>query len=178
MQSSSKSWYVVYTRPKWEKKVAEQLAKKKIESYCPLKDGGQWNDRKKNVSEPLFTSYVFVRLHENEQPLVGQVDGVNNFLFWLGKPAVIRNEEIDEIKKFLNDFSVVHLEKTHVNLNDRVRILGGPLMVREGNVMEVRSSTFRVTLPSLGYTLVAETRRENVERISHQSKLQAFVNKF
>jgi len=168
MQNSSKSWYAVYTRPKWEKKVAQLLAKKKIDYYCPVnKVQRQWSDRKKVLLEPLFTSYVFVWLNESEQFQVCQTDGVINFVYWLGKPAVIRNEEIDAIKRFLADFSEVRLEKKHVNLNDHVRIINGPLMMREGNVLEVRYNTVKVSLPSLGYTLVAEVRKENVEGISY-----------
>jgi hypothetical protein len=50
-------WYAVYTRPRWEKKVAEILTDKKIENYCPLnKVVRQWSDRKKIVHEPLFTT--------------------------------------------------------------------------------------------------------------------------
>jgi len=179
MQNLSKSWYVIYTRPKCERKVAELLSKKKIECYCPLvKSEAPWHDRKKITGEPLFPCYVFVRLYEDDVTNVSQTDGVSNFLFWLGKPAIIRNEEVEEIRKFLSDFSDIHLEKTHVNLNDRVRLLGGPLKMREGNVMEVTSSNVRVTLPSLGYTLVAEVDQENSERISYLTKLQTTVNKF
>ena len=60
-------WYAVYTRPRWEKKVASLLTKKKIENFCPLnKVVRQWADRKKTVYEPLFTSYVFVNTSETE----------------------------------------------------------------------------------------------------------------
>ena len=54
--STEKKWYAVYTRPKWEKKVAELLSRKRIENYCPLnKSIKQWSDRKKTIFEPLFT---------------------------------------------------------------------------------------------------------------------------
>ena len=62
------SWYAVYTKPKWEKKVAELLARKGIEHYCPLNRVlKQWHDRKKWVEEPLLTSYVFVYVTPAEQ---------------------------------------------------------------------------------------------------------------
>ncbi|MEO6221006.1 MAG: transcription termination/antitermination NusG family protein, partial [Ginsengibacter sp.] len=52
---SEKTWYVVYTRPRWEKKIAENLLRLGIEHYCPLnKVTRQWSDRKKKVLEPLF----------------------------------------------------------------------------------------------------------------------------
>ena len=164
---TKKKWYALYTRPRWEKKVADLLEKKKVEVYCPLnKVRKQWADRRKVVLEPLFASYVFVYVSEQEHLSIKQTDGVVNFVYWLNKPAVIRNEEIDTIKKFLNEYDHVSVEKTQVNLNDRVRIINGPLMMWEGNVVEIRTNTVKITLPSLGQTLVAEIRKENLETIS------------
>lgn len=164
---TKKQWYAVYTRSRWEKKVADLLEKKKLEIYCPMnKVQRQWADRKKIILEPLFASYVFVCVSEREHLSIKQTDGVINFVYWLNKPAVIRNEEIDTIKRFLNEYDHVTVEKTQVNLNDRVRIINGPLMMWEGNVVEIRTNTVKITLPSLGQTLVAEIRKENLETIN------------
>ena len=174
--TSQKQWYAVYTRPRWEKKVAELLEKKKINVYCPLnKVQRQWADRKKIILEPLFTSYVFVHVSEKEHLNIKQTDGVVNFVYWLDKPAVIRNDEIDTIKKFLNEYDYVTVEKVNVNLNDRVRIINGPLMMWEGNVVEIRTNTVKITLPSLGHTLIAEIRKENLETVDsmHEERLKA-----
>jgi len=71
--NSGKNWYAVYTRPKWEKKVAELLSRKRIENYCPLhKSIKQWSDRKKTIFEPLFNSYVFVHVDETDHLPVRQ----------------------------------------------------------------------------------------------------------
>jgi len=158
-------WYAVYTKPRWEKKVADLLATRKIENYCPLnRVQRQWSDRKKMVLEPLFKSYVFVRIEEDGQLPVRQTEGVLNFVTWLGKLAVIRDEEIEVIKRFLNEHSNVKVETVPVSLNDKVRIISGPLMMREGNVLEIKHKTVKVLLPSLGFTLVAEIEKGNVEK--------------
>ena len=173
---TKKQWYALYTRPRWEKKVADLLEKKKVEVYCPLnKVKRQWADRKKIVYEPLFASYVFVYVSEREELNIKQTDGVINFVYWLNKPAVIRNEEIDTIRRFLNEYDHVSVEKTQVNLNDKVRIINGPLMMWEGNVVEIRTNTVKITLPSLGQTLVAEIKKDNVETIGplHEPRLKA-----
>ena len=167
----------MYTKPKWEKKVAELLTRKKIENYCPLnKVVRQWHDRKKVIMEPLFTSYVFVKLSEMDLWTSKTVDGVLSVVHWLSKPAVIRNEDIETIQRFLDDYENIHLEKTTVNLNDTVRVIGGPLMSMEGNVLEVRNKSVKVLLPSLGYHMVAEINISNVERViglpSNSSHLQ------
>lgn len=163
--SNDRKWFAVYTKPRWEKKVAELLKTANIENYCPLnRVQRQWSDRKKMILEPLFKSYVFVRIEENAQVSVRQTDGVLNFVTWLGKPAIIRDEEIDVIKRFLNEHSNVKVEPAQVNLNDKVRILSGPLMMREGNVLEIKHKTVKILLPSLGFTLVAEIEKGNVEK--------------
>jgi len=165
---SNKQWYAVYTKPRWEKKVAELLTDKKIQNYCPLnKVRKQWADRKKIVFEPLFTSYVFVRASEMEHLQIKQTTGVINLLYWLGKPAVIKDVEIDIIQRFLNDNMNVHLEKTRVNVNDIVRIISGPLMEHEGKVVAVMNKSVKIILPSLGYIMVAEVEATNVELVDY-----------
>lgn len=166
MMIKDKMWYAIYTKPRWEKKVASLLARKNIENYCPLnKVQRQWSDRKKIVMEPLFQSYVFVNVSNLEQTMVRETSGVLNFVYWLQKPAVIREEEIEVIKRFLNEYHHVQVEKSTVNLNDKVRIIGGPLMMREGNVLEVKNKTVKVLLPTMGYTLVAEIEKINLEKV-------------
>jgi len=170
MHSVTKKWYVVYTRPRWEKKVADQFSRKKIDHYCPLnRVHRQWADRKKIVLEPLFSAYVFVQIDEAEQLQVRLTDGVINFVYWLGKPAVIRNEEIQAIREFLNDYRDVRLERTGVNLHDNVRIIGGPLVMQKGQVVSVKNKTVKVILPSLGYMMQAEVETSNVELVREEA---------
>lgn len=165
--STGKNWYAVYTRPHWEKKVTELLNRKQIETYCPLtKSVKQWSDRKKTIYEPLFNSYVFVNIGENEQLPVRQTDGILNFIYWLGKPAVIRNDEIEAIRQFLSENQHIKIEKIDVSLHDKVKILGGPFRYWEGDVTEVRTKSVKVLLPSLGYALVAEIPKSRIEVIS------------
>lgn len=158
-------WYAVYTKPRWEKKVAELLSRTEVQYYCPLnKVVKQWSDRKKVVEEPLFTSYVFVKVNTKLQTIVRQIDGVINFVYWLGKPAIIKDEDIELIKRFLNEHSNVRLERTQFNIDDSVRILNGPFMEFEAKVIKVNNKTVNVILPSLGYTMIAE--KENVKVIT------------
>jgi transcription antitermination factor NusG len=162
--NESKKWFAVYTRPRWEKKVAESLTKNKIENYCPInKVVRQWSDRKKVVYEPLFTSYVFVKITDKEHLSLRKTDGVINFVYWLNKPAVIPDHEIDTIKSFLSTHSNVTLQKTPINVMDKVRVLSGPLFEQEGQVLFVKNRTIKIALPSMGYLMYAEVETSNVE---------------
>jgi transcriptional antiterminator RfaH len=148
------SWYVVYTKPKWEKKVAEQLCKLGIENYCPLVTKvRQWSDRKKKVEVPLFNSYVFVQLAESDRNLVFQSAGVVRYLFWLGKPAIVRDEEINTIKNWLDKPNKLDLTVVPFQIGDKITLDSGPFSNQEAIVKEVTNNHYVLVLESLGCTL-------------------------
>jgi len=153
-----RKWYAVYTKPKYEKKLVSSLARKRIESFCPmnriLKTGSF--DRKKISSEPLFPSYVFVKIAEQEMLLVRQCSEVINFLYWLGRPVIIKEVEIQNIIDFVNNYINITLEKTPVSVNKMVRIVNRlPFDPNEENVYHMNSTYVKVTLPTLGYNICA-----------------------
>jgi transcription antitermination factor NusG len=169
LMEPTRHWYAVYTHAKWEKKVADLLTRKKIENYCPLnRVVRQWSDRKKIVEQPLFTCYVFVRLSDKERIPVLQTEGVLNYVSWMGKPAVIRDPEIELIKNFLSDHINVRLEKMEVDINDTIRVKYGIFIEQEGKVIEVLDKTVKVLLPSLGYVMVAELPKTHVEIVKNK----------
>ena len=161
-EDTKKQWFIVYTRPGGEKKLVTLLEKKGLEAYCPLnKAYRHLDDRKRVIAEPLFSSYVFVRASDTEHSSIMETDGFVSFVYWLAKPAVICKDEIITIKNFLTEYDYVSIEKSEVFPNDKVRILNGPLVLWDGNVIEVRTTTVKILLPSLGYSLVAEIRKDN-----------------
>jgi transcription antitermination factor NusG len=161
-----KTWYAVYTRPRWEKKVASLMLENGIENYCPInKVTRQWSDRKKVVLEPVFKGYVFVRLEESRKWEVKDISGVLNFVYWLGKPAKIRDEEIDVIRKFLNEFTDVQVESKGFVINSEVRIKQGVLMNYHGIVVEVLGNRAVVKIDSLDLQLSAHFDKKNLELI-------------
>jgi len=148
------NWYVVYTKPKWEKKVAEQLTEKGVECYCPLVTQiKQWSDRKKKVEVPLFNSYVFVRLAEKDRNSVFQSSGVVRYLFWLGKPAIVRDEEIATIKKWLNASDQYEISVSSLQVGDKVTLESGPFKSQQAVVQEVNKTSYTLVLESMGCVL-------------------------
>jgi transcription antitermination factor NusG len=161
-QNNTKKWLALYTRPRWEKKVHALLEEKGIESYCPLnKVRRQWSDRVKVVEEPLFKSYVFVRVDEGERTAVRLTSGAINFIYWNGKPAHIREKEIDTIRKFLDEHEDVELIPMQLKPHQRVIIKSGTFLGKTAEVLEVRKKKAKVAIESLGYHLVAffETKK-------------------
>ena len=148
------NWYVVYTKPKWEKKVAEQLRNSGIECYCPLiTQVRQWSDRKKKVEVPLFNSYVFVQLPDSERNAVFQSVGVVRYLFWLGKPAVVRDEEISIIKKWMNPSDGNEVSLLSFKVGDAIQLDSGPFSTQKATVQEVTNTHYVLILESLGCVL-------------------------
>ena len=162
---SNKHWYAVYTKPRWEKKVARLLSEKGVEYYCPLiKSVRQWSDRKKVIQEPVFKSYVFVRVVDEHKWELKKIEGILNYVYWLGKPAIIRDEEIVTIQKFLNEFT--HVEVTHHDafaVNSPVIVKSGVMMNFRGLIVEVIGNRARVKLNSLGIELTALFDKTNLE---------------
>ena len=160
----TRKWLAVYTRPRWEKKVNQLFIEKGLESYCPLnKVRRKWSDRVKIVEEPLFKSYVFVKVSDEDRTAVRMTSGAINFVYWQGKPAVIKEKEIAAIKRFLDEYENVEARSsTDLKVNQRVRIMNGSLMDQEGKVMDLRHKTVRVAIDSLGYILVAYIDRSKL----------------
>jgi transcription antitermination factor NusG len=162
-------WLAVYTKPRWEKKVNKLLQEKGVESYCPLnKIRRKWSDRIKTVEEPLFKSYVFVKVNEPDRTAVRMTNGVINFVYWDGKPAVIKEKEINAIKRFLDEYENVEVRPMDLKVNQRVLVTGGPLMDQEGKIIALRSKIAKVAIDSLGYILIAHIDRTKLT--SAQSK--------
>ena len=113
--------------------------------------------------EPIFKGYVFVKLEEKSKWDVKQVNGILNFVYWLGKPAIIREEEINTIRKFLNEFSDVQVEQKGVLVNSEVRVKQGVMMDYHGVVVEVIGSRAVVKIDSLDIQLSAHFDKKNLE---------------
>lgn len=164
--SNTRKWYAVYTRPRWEKKVHRLLEEKGVESYCPLnRVHRKWSDRIKVVQEPLFKSYVFVRIGEADKTAVRTINGIVNFVYWLGKPAVIREKEIETIKKFLDEYDNVEVTKVDMQPGSKVMVQKGVLLGHEGTVKQVLHNKVEILIESIGFTLTAYVERSKVSMV-------------
>lgn len=163
MSENMKHWYALYTKPRWEKKVYALLGEKGFEAYCPLnRVRKKWSDRMKWVEEPLFKSYVFVRVTSGDLTRVRLISGVVNFVYWLGKPAVVKNKEIEIIRKFLDDYEEVQAVPLELPADGKVLIRKGAFMDKEAKVMKVMNKKVQVVIESIGYSLVAIVDRSNI----------------
>lgn len=161
-----KRWYAVYTRSRWEKKIAETLLKSGIQAYCPInRVEHRWSDRIKLVEEPLFRNYVFVRICDKELVPVLSTSGVIHFVTNMGKPALVQDAEIEAIRDMLNEYVNVQVKRAEVHRNDLVHIISGPLQSHEGVIVAEKRNTVKVMLPTLGYMMYVEVGKENLRLV-------------
>ena len=123
-----KNWYALYTMPKAERKVFERLLLMHHDLYLPLITTIRyWSDRKKKVTSPLISSFVFIYIEESKLNTALSVDGVCGVLKYLKKPAVIKEHEIESLKILLNDFEkVTVLENIEFEKGELVIVVKGP----------------------------------------------------
>ena len=148
-----KKWFVLYTRPQQELKVASQLSAMGITNYCPkitlLK---QYSDRKKKVIKPLLSSYVMVQLEENQREKVFSCLGIVRYLFFLGKPAIVPAFEIDLMQDHLNGV-YNDIKVTTLSVGDSHTITEGPFSGVSGKVVQTDNTKVKLELASLGMNI-------------------------
>ena len=107
-------WFVLYTKPKHELKVNDNLLNIGLESYCPTIISNRiWSDRIKKVKEVIIKSTVFIRCTDKERNSVFDIPSTVRYLFHCNKPAIVLDNEIENLKKLeVNNYSInKHLSK-------------------------------------------------------------------
>jgi transcription antitermination factor NusG len=156
-------WYAVYTKPRWEKKVANLLTQKRIVNYCPVQTVIKvWTDRKKKIEQPLLPSYVFVKAStEEEKEEIRRVDGIVNFVYWLNKPAVIKDVEIKRLIEFTEKHagSDILMEQLELTKGSKMVIETGIFKGKKATIKEVKKDSIEFVLDDLGIRLVVNKAR-------------------
>ena len=148
------NWFVIYTKSRQEKRVALELEKMGITVYCPMINQiRQWSDRKKKVEVPLISSYVFVQLKERDRGSVFEVPGIVRYVYWLEKPAIVRDQEIAVMKAWLTA-QTVEAKVESLRRGDRMKLSSGLFEGKEGFVEEISKNRVLLLLPDLGIKIV------------------------
>lgn len=134
-----KSWYALYVKSRTEKRVASELEALKIDHYLPIqKVLKQWSDRKKWVEEPLFRSYVFVQVSQQEYFEVLQIVGAVKYISFEGKAVVIPPQQIEAIKYFLNEKDPENMDFQKWEKGKKVEIISGSMIGLIGELVDVK----------------------------------------
>lgn len=131
-------WLALYVRSRFEKKVSNTLTQEGIENYLPLqKTLRQWKDRKKWITVPLFNSYVFIRANPTTYYNCLKTDGAVKFVWFDGKPATIKDEEIELIKSICDSSYSYHSIEFPIEIGQKVKIVRGAFSGYEGEIIQL-----------------------------------------
>jgi len=177
LPDTSRRWYAAYTKPCHEKRVAEHLEIRKIESFLPLYRGSRrWNNGCNITFErPLFPGYVFVHIPLNERVRVLKLSGVVSIVGTTREPTPLPDEDIERLRSGL---PLVNAEPHPVlTVGERVRIRRGPLEGWSGIVSRIQNR-FRVvlTLDLIMKSWAVEVCADDVEPIgTHEPSYRAMA---
>ena len=136
----TRNWLAAYTKARHETSVARQLEAKEVSFLLPtyLKSS-RWSDRTKRLLAPLFPSYVFVHVGDEERVRVLQTTGVVSFVSMAGRPSPLGDEEV----KLLRECAArPHVFEPHPFLcvGQRVKVKQGTFAGWEGVLASKKNS--------------------------------------
>jgi transcription antitermination factor NusG len=135
-----RQWCAAYVIARHEKVVADQMARRSVESFLPVyRSIRKWKDRRAQVEFPLFPSYLFIRISLHERVRALQVPGVVQIVSFQGMPAAVPDDQIESLR------TALELRRSepypYVAAGQRIRIKAGPLQGLEGVVVRQNSQT-------------------------------------
>ena len=172
LEARKYNWYAVYTRANSEKKLFENLQEKNIECYLPQRKVLRiWSDRKKWVDEPLFRSYIFVKVSYKEFFNVLSFTGAVYYVSFGGKAQAIPEYQIDIIKNFLSQADhEVTLTYDRIQKGDAVEVLNGSLKGIRGEVTNIHGQTrLVIRIDTLNCSLLANISKDDVRILEEKS---------
>ncbi|MEG1564062.1 MAG: UpxY family transcription antiterminator [Bacteroides sp.] len=141
-----KKWLVAYVRLYHEKKTAARLTELGIDCFLPIQEEvRQWTYRKKKVERVVIPMMIFVHVDELQRREVLALPAISRYLVLRGEhvPAVIPDQQMNRFIFMLShsDTPVELCELTPLAPGMQVRVIKGPLLGLEGELMEVNGKS-------------------------------------
>lgn len=164
-------WYAIYTKPRFEKKVAQDFEKKKLNGLLPLRSVKKvWSDRVKKVEEPLFPSYIFVHANAKERYLALQCVGAVRMVSFGGEPVRIPQRQIDAVLKIV-ELGYDPQPYQYLRVGDAVEVVSGPLRGLRGHYFEERGKgRLAIAVDAIQQALAVEVERGQVRKLAPKSE--------
>ena len=153
------TWYVLCVTPHKELEIADILKSIGIEVFCPTSnDIEHSNESKKTISKPLFPSYIFVKISKRNRVAVFNVSGITRYLFCEGRPAQVRESEIDTMKSWIDDDSVHEIVISKYSTNTTTVIKDHLYKYRRAAINGVKKGSPKLILKSLDVVLYTKAK--------------------
>lgn len=160
------NWYVLTTKPKHEKKVCYGLTNLNIINYLPLqKQQRIWHDRKKWVETILFPSYIFIKIDKKRRNKVFEIDGIVKYISTAGKAAILKEEEIERIKRLSSYLGEIEIAKSNIEIGEEVEIIAGHFKGIKGKVVSIKGKyKLCIAIPAIGSCAKIEIEKEQIQK--------------
>jgi transcriptional antiterminator RfaH len=153
-KDAKKKWFVLYTKPRGEKKLSEQLNTSGIEAYCPTRTEVRvWSDRKKKVEMPVLPSMLLVKIENKQRAKALESPLAMRYLFWNGKPSVVTQVEVDTLRSILGDSKFESHELDQLRPGQKLDMTELGFENIEGTVQYVNKKECWVVLQGMGYVV-------------------------
>lgn len=164
LNNDSKLWYALQTRPRQEFKAEKQLSILGVENYLPvIMKKKHWSDRTKEIFEPVIRGYIFIKSDESERLISLEQISICKCLFDQGKPAIIPEWQIENLKKMLKVQSEYFVYEGIVS-GTKVQIVQGPFSGVVGVIQSTSEKRmFAVSIELLNRTVIAHLSKDSVE---------------
>jgi len=150
------NWYVLYVKSKWENRIEKQLNNShlEIEAFSPsLVEVRQYSDRKKRVKVPILKGIVLIKTLDKYRNKVFIFPGTLGYLRYLGSPGVVKEREIDYLKKLTQKPNILSVEFESLNIGDQIELNRMGFKNENGVVQKITKHHVWVLLDGLGHIL-------------------------
>jgi len=140
MSITANAWYLIYTRPRHERKVSESLSEDGIDNFLPtIKQLRNWSDRKKYIDSPLFPSYIFVRLRNVAEYYNSlKAEGALYYVKFGSSISRVSESVIDGIRMLLDTGAPVEVSSQCFQPSQQLIISDGPFTGMSCEVVEFK----------------------------------------
>lgn len=159
-------WYAAYTASCREKRVAEHLGMRQIESFLPLyRLPRRWkNGCRVELERPLFPGYVFIRVASTERVRVLEVPSVLSIVSRGRVPEPLQDDIIEALR------ATLHLRKVEPHaflaVGEQVSICAGPFAGLSGIVLRNKGKLrVVITLNLIMQSVAVEVNIEDLEPV-------------
>ncbi len=156
--SATYHWYAIYTMSRKEKVVQADLAEEGYEVYLPvIRTRRKWSDRFKWIEEPLFRSYIFVKVSQAEYYNILKHKSVLKFISFGGKACVVPDRQIEAVKRALGENVDFKVTSQHFKPGQVVEVTAGPMMGCTGEVVRFAGrKSLLLRIGDTGYSMLVQ----------------------
>ncbi len=139
MSTSQREWFAVYTHSCQEKRVSKHLSTRELEHFLPLSRRlRRWkNGCTVLIEQPLFPSYLFIKIERSERVRVLELPGVHSIVGTGRDPIPLPTAEIEILRRSID---LLNAEPCpFLNVGEKAIVKNGPLQGMTGIVVRKKS---------------------------------------